>query len=125
MDKLLATPLARLLAALAHEPIVAAALSASGFGFVILHRCGNDFYFLIVCTWRNENELWETVWYKDGDKMQKFAPFPRRATHLPTYCVWELVPVWHVQQAWTRFLRSNRDEAAAQRWLADEYRGSA
>ena len=45
MDKLLATPLARLLAALAHEPIVAAALSASGFGFVILHRCDNDFYF--------------------------------------------------------------------------------
>ena len=36
-------------------------------GFVVLHRCGESFYFLLVCTWRNENELWETVWAKDGD----------------------------------------------------------
>ena len=42
---------------------------------VVLHRCGSDFYFLIVCTWRNENELWQTVWYKDGDRMDAFAPF--------------------------------------------------
>jgi|ERR1700731_1418654 len=27
-------------------------LEAKGLGFVILHRCGNDFYFLIVNTWR-------------------------------------------------------------------------
>jgi uncharacterized protein YciI len=27
-------------------------------GFVILHRCGESFYFLLVSTWRNENELW-------------------------------------------------------------------
>ena len=25
-------------------------------GFVILHRCGESFYFLIVSTWRNDNE---------------------------------------------------------------------
>ena len=36
-------------------------------GFVILHRCGESFYFLLVSTWRNDNELWETVWAKDGD----------------------------------------------------------
>ena len=36
-------------------------------GFVILHRCGESFYFLLVSTWRNENELWETVWAKAGD----------------------------------------------------------
>ena len=35
-----------------------------GLGFVILHRCGGDFYFLLVSTWRNENELWESVWAK-------------------------------------------------------------
>lgn len=28
-------------------------------GFVFLHRRGADFYFLIICTWRNWNELWE------------------------------------------------------------------
>ena len=31
-------------------------------GFVILHRCGEDFYFLIVSSWLNVNELWQTVW---------------------------------------------------------------
>ncbi len=35
-------------------------------GFVILHRCGEGFYFLLVSTWENDNELWETVWAKDG-----------------------------------------------------------
>ena len=30
-------------------------------GFAILHRCGHDFYFLLICTWRNQNEVWETV----------------------------------------------------------------
>ena len=76
---------------------------AKGCGFVILHRCGNDFYFLIVNTWRNNNELWETVYYKNGDAMDDFALFPREAKHKPTYCVWELVPLWHEKQAWERF----------------------
>ncbi|MGI8898023.1 MAG: hypothetical protein ACR2IB_06460 [Pyrinomonadaceae bacterium] len=96
-----------------------------GLGFALLHRCGQDFYFLIVCTWRNNNELWETVFYKDGSAMSEFAPFPREGSHKPTLCVWELVPVWHEQQAWVRFLNSPRDEAAAQRWLRDLYAGDA
>ena len=45
-------------------------------GFVILHRCGPDFYFLITCTWRNDNELWETVWAKTGDAEAAFSPWP-------------------------------------------------
>src|SRR3954469_10772564 len=49
------------------------ALEARGFGFIILHRCGDDFYFLIVNTWRGNNEIWETVFYKDGEAMQDFA----------------------------------------------------
>jgi hypothetical protein len=40
---------------------------ADDVGFVILHRCGRDFYFLLVCTWRNQNEVWETVFAKDGE----------------------------------------------------------
>src|ERR1700754_2720249 len=35
---------------------------ASDLGFVVLHRCGLDFYFLIVCSWRGSNEIWETVY---------------------------------------------------------------
>lgn len=26
-------------------------------GFVILHRCGSEFYFLLVNSWRNDNEV--------------------------------------------------------------------
>ncbi len=100
-------------------------LEIPGLGFSLLHRCGQDFYFLIVCTWRNNNELWETVFYKDGNAMSEFAPFPREGSHKPTLCVWELVPVWHEQQAWVRFLNSPRDEAAAQLWLRDQYAGDA
>lgn len=100
-------------------------LSARGFGFVILHRCGEEFYFLLVSTWRNENELWESVYYKDGDAMTSFAPFPQDETHKPTFCVWELAPVWHEKKAWVRFVASVRNEAAAEAWLADQYSGPA
>src|SRR3546814_10619703 len=41
---------------------------------LILHRCGADFYFLLVSVWRGSNELWEAVWYQHGD-MPAFAPF--------------------------------------------------
>ena len=100
-------------------------IEAKGLGFVILHRCGKDFYFLIVSTWRNNNELWESVFYKDGDAMADFAPFPREAFHKPTFCVWEMAPVFYEQKAWERFLKSARDEAAAFTWLNDRYSGPA
>lgn len=100
-------------------------LKAKGLGFVVLHRCNNDFYFLIVCTWRNENEIWQSVWYKDGGAMSEFLEFPRDSACLPTYCVWELVPVWSEQQAWVCFLKSTRDEEAVKRWLQEQYQGQA
>ena len=49
---------------------------AGELGFVILHRCGEGFYFLLVSTWRNENELWETVWAKPGEHEPAFVPWP-------------------------------------------------
>jgi hypothetical protein len=104
---------------LARSYLRRAPLEAKGLGFVILHRCGHHFYFLIVSSWRGNNELWETVFYKDGDAMSDFALWPRDGIHKPTYCVWELAPVWHEKQAWERFLLSARDEAAAQLWQHD------
>jgi len=109
---------------LARTKLTSGPLAASGLGFVILHRCGENFYFLIVCTWRNSNEVWQTVFYKDA-ALTEFALFPRDGEHKPTLCVWELVPVWHEQQAWERFLLSGRDEAAARAWLADRLAGPA
>jgi hypothetical protein len=100
-------------------------LEAKGLGFVILHQCGTQFYFLIVNTWRGNNELWETVFYKDGEAMPDFALWPRDGVHKPAFCVWELMPVWHENKSWERFLVSARDEAAARVWLDDLYAGAA
>ncbi|MGH8094765.1 MAG: hypothetical protein ACREIF_15055 [Chthoniobacterales bacterium] len=100
-------------------------LEAKGLGFVILHRCGSDFYFLIVSTWRGNNEVWETVLYKNGAAMADFALWPRDGMHKPTFCVWELAPVWHEKEAWERFLKSERTETAAEIWLRDLYSGAA
>jgi hypothetical protein len=113
------------ISALARTFLERTSLEARGFGFVILHRCGEGFYFLIVSTWKNSNEVWETVFYKDGDAMSDFALFPRDSQHKPVFCVWELVPVCHEQQSWVRFLTSARDEGAAERWSNDVYSGKA
>ena len=121
-------PVPRELQVLARASLHAAAGSGSldladDLGFVILHRCGESFYFLIVSTWRNDNELWQTVWAKDGESDATFRPWPLEGTHHPTFCVWELGAVWHEQQAWSRFLRSTRGTAARDAYLRDTFEG--
>ena len=96
---------------------------AGELGFVVLHRCGEDFYFLLVCTWRNDNELWETVWAKDGDAAHSFKPWIAEGTHRPTFCVWELGAVCHEREAFARFLRSERGAAEHETYLRDTFRG--
>ena len=96
---------------------------AGDLGFVILHRCGESFYFLLTCTWLNDNELWETLWAKANDEAVAFRPWPIEGPHRPTFCVWELGAVWHEQQAWSEYLRSERDEAAKHAYLRDSYAG--
>ena len=101
-------------------------LSLAGeLGFVILHRCGQSFYFLLVCTWRNENELWETVWAKDGEEDGVFHLWPTEGTHRPTFCVWELAAVCHERAAWSAYLSSSRDDGAKQAYLRSSYEGAA
>jgi hypothetical protein len=97
---------------------------ADDVGFVILHRCGRDFYFLLACTWRNQNEVWETAFAKDGEADPAFRPWPAGGPHRPTFCVWELGVVCHEQRAWARYLRSERDAAALQTYLEDGFDGS-
>jgi hypothetical protein len=91
-------------------------------GFVICHRCGESFYFLLVCTWRNQNEMWESVYAQDYAAGGGFALVPQ-GNHLEVICVWELGAVVHEQQAWSRYLRSARDEQAKRDYLADRYSG--
>jgi len=106
------------------DAVKADALDATGdLGFVILHRCGESFYFLLVSTWTNENELWETVWAKNGAEDVSFGPWPIERAHRPTFCVWELGAVCHEQQAWSRYLGSARDDAARRTYIRDSYDG--
>lgn len=114
------------IAVLAREALPDAAPSLSGeLGFVILHRCGEGFYFLLISTWRNENELWETVWAKPGEHEPEFGLWPLAAGHHPTFCVWELRAVCHEQSAWSRYLRSPRRAGDMEAYLADTYTGPA
>ena len=96
---------------------------ASNLGFVILHRCGESFYFLLVSTWRNENELWESVYAKANVAETDFRPFTFDSSHRGTFCVWELGVVWHEQQAWKRFLISKRSPDDVMLYLNDHYEG--
>ncbi|MGB2913712.1 MAG: hypothetical protein WBB81_09160, partial [Pyrinomonadaceae bacterium] len=90
-----------------------------------LHRCGEAFYFLLVSTWKNGNELWESVYAKQNDGQADFAEFHLESPHHATFCVWELAAVWHEQQAWRRFLLSDQTESSRAEYLADHYRGQA
>jgi hypothetical protein len=92
-------------------------------GFAILHRCGVDFYFLLVSTWRNENELWESIYAKATAATPDFSPFAFEGQHRGAFCVWELGAVWHEQQAWSRYLVSRRDAAARAAYVEDQYEG--
>jgi len=94
-------------------------------GFVILHRCGADFYFLLVQSWRNENELWETIYAKRSSAHDEFESFPATRQHNETFCVWELEAVMHEQKAWRTFLRSDRDAAARDNYLNYRFEGIA
>lgn len=99
------------------------ALPVSGdLGFVIHHLCGESFYFLIVWTWRNANELWETVYGADAANDEPYTTLPLKH-HKEVACVWELGVVLHERQAWSRFLRTDRDEVAKLAYLDDRYEG--
>jgi hypothetical protein len=96
---------------------------AGELGFVIHHLCGESFYFLLVCTWRNCNEMWETVYGRDDKDGGPFRLVPQ-GSHLEVICVWELGAVLHEQRAWTRYLYSARDEPAKLAYLADKFTGT-
>ena len=95
---------------------------AQELGFVLLHRAGS-FLLLMIMTWRNTNEIWESVYVKDlientGYRLQEFE-----GSHRGTFCVWELAPVWHERHAWARFLTSQRNEDAKLAYINDRFSG--
>ena len=91
-------------------------------GFVLLHEC-RPALLLMIMTWRNTNEIWESVYAKDMRRAEGYQPTTFETSHRGTFCVWELGPVWHERQAWTRFLASKRDEAAKLAYVNDRFSG--
>ena len=94
--------------------------NADEMGFAILHRCGEN-YLLLVCSFRNENEIWETVYY---DGSGKFEVWDRKLPHLPTFCVWEMNIAYHESQAYKTFLGSAMDEKAKEDYLKAVFKGT-
>lgn len=92
--------------------------AAADLGFVIHHRCGER-HLLLLSTWRENNELWQSVY---EDSAGEYRPVLRNG-HLPTYCVWEMGVVAFEARAWTAYLRSPRADADRAAYLAARFEG--
>jgi hypothetical protein len=92
-------------------------------GFVVHHLSGEHVHLLLVCTWRADNEMWETSYYKDFREDGPFRPMPQ-GTHRGVICVWEFGPVAHEHRAWTRYLQSARDQAAKRAYVESQASGT-
>ena len=95
---------------------------AKELGFVILHRAGSVLLMLVM-TWRNTNEIWESVYAKEAAGGAGYRPVKSDRSHRGAFCVWELGAVWHERDAWTRFLSSSRDEDAKRAYINDRFSG--
>jgi hypothetical protein len=91
-------------------------------GFVINHLSGEHVHLLLVFTWRGNNEMWESTYYKDLRDGEPFRLGPQ-GTHRAAICVWEFGAVAHEHLAWTRYLRSARDEAAKREYAESLFAG--
>jgi len=83
-------------------------------GYAMLHVDGG--YYLIVGVWRKD-ELWTAIFFRDTDG---FKPYPAKPGLLrATQSVVELDTTAHERRAWSRYLRSARDEAAKRTYIED------
>ena len=87
-------------------------------GFVIQHRTA-EWMILYVCTWRGNNEIWETLYHRQLATESNFKRFKRSDTS-PTFCVWVMAAVSHEQKAWSRFLQSERRDEDQSAYLSDQ-----
>lgn len=87
-------------------------------GFVVQHRCAKVLI-LYVCTWRGDNEVWETLYHTVVGPEARYTVTERENTS-PTFCVWVLPAVLHEQRAWVKYLESSRDHAAQEAYLRDQ-----
>jgi hypothetical protein len=90
-------------------------------GFVVQHRCAKVLI-LYVCTWRGDNEVWETLYHTVVEPQARYKVTQHENTS-PTFCVWVLPVVLHEQRAWVKYLESARDHLAQETYLNDQLTG--
>jgi len=92
-------------------------------GFVIHHLSGEHVHLLLIFTWRGNNEMWESTFYRDD---REDGPFQvtSEGVHRGAMCVWEFGAIAHEHLAWTRYLRSARDEAAKRAYAESSFTGT-
>ncbi len=96
-----------------------------GLGFVVHHK-STAHAFVMIAFWHDKNELWQAVYYRRiSDPNDRFTKNSAEGRSLPFACVWELSPIWHERNAWSAYLKSDRNLAAKHVWLADVYSGIA
>lgn len=85
-------------------------------GYVLLHLDGSKF-FMLVCVWRNQDSLWQGLYFKDQEGFQLYPVKPGllRATQ----SVVEMDATTHERNGWSRYLQSAHDAAAKQAYLDD------
>jgi hypothetical protein len=106
------------------DEVAAGRLAISGdLGFAIHHVCGAHIDLLLVCTWRDNNEMWETTYMRDDRQGGAFGLIPQ-PTHRGVICVWEFGAVAHEHRAWTQYLRSARDTAAKRAYVGSQFTGA-
>jgi hypothetical protein len=92
-----------------------------GLGFVLLHYTEEAAY-LIIGTWKNNQELWESLYIKHFNDEGTFQRI-NLGVDGPTLCVWDMAAVWHEREAWVEYLNSKRSEDDKIRYLEDQYSG--
>ena len=105
------------------EAMAAGAWNPSyGLHFALLHQ-STAHAFLIAGVWRGHQELWERIYARELATNEPFARVDMRGEDAPLGCVWELGVTCHERMAWSRYLFSDRTDAAKREWLADVYAG--
>ena len=93
-----------------------------GLNIALLHL-STAHAFLIAGIWRGHQELWARHYVKALATNGPFTRIDPSGQDAPMACVWELGVICHERQAWSRYLFSDRTDAAKRSWLEDVYAG--
>ena len=75
--------------------------------FAIFHA-GSSFYYLVLCQWRNENELFVRVAVKEpGGWVEQPSKY--------SFCLWDMDVMWHERASYIKWMYSGSPNLAAYR----------